>query len=119
MENKREFKKYVEAVGASVVEEMMFVYYNEKGVDQDAIEKAIARVLGATAAAKSNANVCFDRGMRSFGNQVEYSKAKRQFFKALFKKISTEFAGEVNGAVNDFNAALPEDVKKANKEAVK
>ena len=119
MENKREFKKYVEAVGASVVEQMMFVYYNVKGVDKDAIERSIARVLGATAAAKSNANVFFDKGSKPFENRLDYTKAKRQFFKALFKKISGEFSAEVNGALSEFNAALPEDVKKQNIEAVK
>ena len=119
MENKREFKKSVEAVGASVVEQMMFVYYNVKGVDKDAIERSIARVLGATAAAKSNANVFFDKGSKAFENRLDYTKAKRQFFKALFKKISGEFSAEVNGALSEFNAALPEDVKKQNIEAVK
>lgn len=118
MANKREFKKFVEAVGASLVEQMMETYYNVKDIDKEAIEKAIARVLGATAAAKSNANVFFDRGMKSFENHAEYAKAKEQFFKALFKRVSKDFTNEVNGALKDFNGALPESVKADNKAAV-
>ncbi len=118
MANKREFKKYVEAVGASIVEEMMESYYTVKDADKEAIEKAIARVLGATAAAKSNANVFFDRGMKSFDNHQDYTKAKEAFFTSLFKRISKDFTDEVNGALKDFNGALPESVKAEQKAAV-
>lgn len=41
MANKREFKKYVETVGASVCEAMMATYYNEPSVDKKEITKAI------------------------------------------------------------------------------
>lgn len=118
MANKREFKKFVEAVGGNVVSEMMTSYYNDKDADKEKIEHAIGRVLGATGAAKSNANVYFDRGVKSYADSREYTKAKAAFFKALFKKISGDFNREVNDAVKEFNAALPEDVKKSNKEAV-
>lgn len=118
MANKREFKKYAEAIGASIVGDMMDTYYTVKGVDKEAVEKAIAKVLGATAAAKSNANVFFDRGMKSFESHLEYNKAKEQFFKALFRKISKDFNEEIDGALKEYNAAIPESVKAENKAAV-
>ena len=60
--NKQQFKKAVEAVGASMCDEMMTVYYNVEGADRDKISVAVAKVLGATGAAKANANRFFDRG---------------------------------------------------------
>lgn len=111
MPNKREFKKYVEAIGASVCDEMMIVYYNVEGVDQDKIRESIARVLGAVGAATSRANVFFDKGVKAFPSVVEYSKGKREFFRALFRKISTDFSTEIDAALKEFNSAIPAEVK--------
>lgn len=114
--NKQQFKKAVEAVGASICDEMMTVYYNEKGVDHDKISMAVAKVLGATAAARSNANVFFDRGRRSFSTPQEYNKAKSAFFKKLFEKIHSDFNEEISAALKLFNEAVPQAVKDANKQ---
>lgn len=116
MENKREFKKYVEALGGSLVEEMMSTYYNEEGIDKARIENAIGKVLGAIGAAKSHANIFFDRGAKSFEDAQAYSKAKREFFRSLFKKINSDFSAEIDAAIKEFNAALPESVKASQKE---
>lgn len=116
MANKRDFKKSVEALGASICTEMMTAYYNVQGVDRNAVAESIEDVLAATEKAKDNANVIFDKGVRAFPSISEYSKAKKTFFKALFEKIHAEYATEVEAALKKFNAAIPEDVKKTNKE---
>lgn len=115
MANKREFKKTVEAIGASIYEEMMTSYYNVKDIDKDAVSKAIAEVLGATASARNNANVFFDKGMRAFADHKEYSKAKAAFFKKLFEKIDSDFNARIDNALKMFNAALPAEAKELNK----
>lgn len=117
MPNKREFKKYVDALGASIVEEMMVAYYNVEGADKKAIGNAVGTVLDAVEDAKDKANVYFDRGVKSFESAKEYGVEKRKFFKALFHKISTDFSGEIDSAIKTFNAALPEKVKEAQKAA--
>lgn len=113
--NKQQFKKAVEAVGASICDEMMSVYYNVVDADKDKISQAVAKVLGATAAAKSNANVYFDRGSKSFADLKEYNKAKSDFFKKLFNKIHEDFNSEISAALKLFNEAVPQSVKDANK----
>ena len=118
MANKREFKKYVDALGASACDEMMYAYYTVEGADKDAISKAIEKVLLATNKARMNSNIFFDKGVKAFNDLKEYSKAKDAFFKALFEKVSTEFSEEINSALKDFNAALPANEKQKNKEAV-
>ncbi|MBD5176949.1 MAG: hypothetical protein HDT05_06025 [Bacteroidales bacterium] len=117
MPNKREFKKYADALGASIVEEMMVSYYNVEGADKKAIAEAVGKVLGAIETAKNNANVYFDRGPKAFADHKEYAQAKRQFFRSLFNKIESDFGAQVDDAVKQFNAALPESYKAAQKEA--
>lgn len=118
MVNKREFKKYVDALGSSVAQEMMLAYYNVEGIDGKATGEAVQKVIAAVEEAKCNANRYFDRGPRAFADRKEYAVAKRNFFRALFQKIEKDFNGEINAALKQFNAALPEEVKQAQKEAV-
>lgn len=114
MKSKREFKKYVEYVGSTVCEEMMAAYHNIKGIDRDAVEKAVSKVLAACGAAKSNANVFFDRGPKSFDTTREYSRQRSVFFKSLFKRLNSDFTNEINEALKIFNAAVPAEAKAAN-----
>lgn len=118
MANKRDFKKYAEAVGASAIEAMTATYYNVEGADKDAIAKAIEQVLGAVGAAQSHANVFFDKGRKAFDSDKEYAKAKADFFKALFNKINSDFSAEIDAALKTFNAAIPQKAKEENKQAV-
>lgn len=115
MANKREFKKYVEAVGASACNEMMDSFYTVEGINKDQVSKAIEKVIGATAAARANANVFFDKGVKAFASNKEYSKAKKEFFVKLFDKINSDFSNELDEALKLFNAAIPEGVKESNK----
>lgn len=117
MANKREFKKFVESLGASVCDEIMIAYYNVENADKDALAKAIQKVIVAVESARVNSNVHFDRGVKAFADKAEYSKAKKEFYKALFKKVSKEFASELEGALKEFNAALPAEEKERNKAA--
>lgn len=116
MANKREFKKYVDALGASIIDEMISAYHNVKGVDRDKIAEAMQKVLGAIGKAKNNSNIFFDRDPKAFESKADYAKNKKAFFRALFDKIETEFNEEINAALKLFNAALPAEEKARNKE---
>lgn len=116
--NKRDFKKYVESVGDSACAQMVDIYDSVDKIDKEKVANAVEKVLGAVAAAKSNADVTFDKGVKAFDNIVEYSKAKKAFFRQLFKKISEDFVKELEEALKEFNAAVPDEVKAQNKEAV-
>ncbi len=115
MANKRDFKKAVDAVGASVIDEMMIAYYNVQNADKEAIANSVSTILGAIEKAKDNSNVYFDKGVKAFENKAEYAKAKKGFFKALFNKIHTEFSEQIDQAVKAFNNAIPQEVKEHNK----
>lgn len=115
MANKREFKKAIEAIGASACDSMVSAYYDIKDADQEKISQAIEKLLGATAAAKSNADIAFRKKVREFENIKEYLKAKKAFYKDLFKNISDNFSTELNGALKELNAAVPQAAKEENK----
>lgn len=115
MANKREFKKYVGAVGASACNDMMEAYYVVEGINKDTVSKAVELVLSATAAARSNSNVFFDKGPKAFSDRKAYTKAKEAFFKKLFDKVNADFTAQLDEAVKVFNSAIPQDVKEKNK----
>ncbi|MCH5225491.1 MAG: hypothetical protein J1D77_05800 [Muribaculaceae bacterium] len=114
--NKRDFKKYVESVGDSACASMVDVVETVENVDREKAANAVEKVISAVAAAKSNADVTFDKGVKAFENLKEYSKAKKDFYKQLFKKIYEDFYKDLDEAVKEFNAGVPEEVKKENKE---
>ena len=116
--NKRDFKKYVESVGDSACAQMVDVYETVDNVDKGKVANAIEKVISAVAAAKSNADITFDKGVKAFDNLVAYSKAKKAFFKQLFNKINEDFYKDLDEAVKEFNSAVPDEVKVKNKEAV-
>ena len=116
--NKRDFKKYVESVGDSACASMVDVYESVENVDKAKVADAVEKVIGAVAAAKSNADITFDKGVKAFNSLQEYSKAKKAFFRQLFNKIYEDFYKQLDEAVKEFNSAVPDDVKKENKEAV-
>lgn len=115
--NKRNFKKYVEAVGDSACASMVDVYETEKDIDKMKVTDAIEDVISAVAAAKANADITFNKGVKAFENLKEYSKAKKDFYSKLFKKIYDDFYKELEAAVKKFNEAVPEEVKAENKAA--
>lgn len=117
MANKREFKKYVEAVGASACEAMMSTYYNVVGVDKKAVSEAINDVMTAVVTARAKSNVFFDKGHKAFESAEAYTKAKQEFFKKLFTRINDDFAADLDAALKKFNAAIPQSVKEDNKKA--
>lgn len=118
MANKRDFKKYVDSVGASVCEAMMTTYYNVKDVDKEAVEKAMGMTLAAVENARAHSNIFFDKGSKAFESGKEYSKEKKDFFDKLFDKINADFSKEIDAAIKVFNAAIPQQAKEENKKAV-
>ena len=117
--NKRNFKKYVEALGDSACASMVDIYDTVENVDKEKVANAIEKVLKTVETAKVNADVTFDKGVKAFESLKDYSKAKKVFFKQLYKKIYEDFYNGLDEAVKEFNAAVPDEVKEENKAAAK
>ena len=115
MANKREFKKYVNAVCESIINDMMTAYYHVEEVDKTAVEAAVADILMATENAILKSGIKFDKTASAFDTEFAYHNAKRNFFKSLYRKINKEFSNNVNAAIKKFNAAIRASIKDANK----
>ena len=116
--NKRVFKKNVQAVGDVAVAQMVDIVESNDNVDKTKASVAVEKVISAVAAAKTNADITFDKGVKAFDNLVEYSKAKKAFYRQLFKKINEDFVKDLDEAVKEFNEGVPEELKQENKAAV-
>ena len=119
MANKREFKKALEFIGSSALEPMMAAYEKANEDNKNKIGEAVNKIIDAIAAARSNADITFDKGVKAFENLKEYSVAKKNFYKKLFQKINDDFTKELEEALKEFNATVPDDVKEENKNKVK
>ena len=116
MANKRNFKKYVDALSSSLYNEMMICYCNVDKINKEKVEEAITKILEGMAFARNNANMYFDKGVKAFANPKEYSKEKKQFFKKLFNKIAEDYSKNIDEALKLFNSAIPQEEKNKNKE---
>lgn len=118
MANKRRFKKAVTNLANSVSESMLVVFFNTNGADGEKIDKSIIMAMDTADKAIRNSNVFFDKGVKAFDrNRKEYNKAKKAFFKALFKKIDSDLSEGMNEALKVFNSAIPAAEREANKQA--
>lgn len=117
--NKREFKKSVQAVGDVAVAQIVDITESNDKIDKAKASNAVEKVISAVAAAKTNADITFDKGVKAFENLKEYSKAKKAFFRQLFTKINEDFVKDLDEAVKEFNEAVPEELKQENKSTVK
>lgn len=115
MESKRSFKKFVNELAQAICSDMMAVSIEVPGVNTDAIDQAIIKVLKGAEVALMMANAKFDKTESAFANRREYNKARRAFYKTVFDKAHTEFAECNTKALAEFNAAVPAEVKAANK----
>lgn len=118
MANKRELKKVVDLLGANLCENMMISWANVKDANRSDISEAVGKVLNAVEMARKNSNITFDRGVKAFENLKDYSKAKADFYKSLFNKITADFNKEISDALKLYNSALPASEKESNKASV-
>ena len=118
MANKREFKKYVNAITESIVSDMLSTAACIEA-DDSAVQDAAIDVLKACETALVKASVKFDKTPAAFDDRHAYDKARAAFYKDLYRKVNKEFSGAVAAALKKFNAAIPAPVKEANKQAAK
>lgn len=119
MANKRIFKKYVNNVTATLINDMMATTYMFEGIDKDAVDKAIINLVKGNESALLKANVKFDKTLKGFESSKLYHQAKAKFYHDLYKKINKEFKECVNESLATFNNAFPAELKESLKAEAK
>lgn len=105
--NKREYKKAVQALGASLCVEFFSIGNSTPDMNIEKVQESMNNVYAAMSKAIRGANTVFPKRRKEFASNGEYMKAKREFFRELYVNLSAEFSAVIDQALKDFNAALP------------
>lgn len=119
MANKRSLKKLVNHVCVDIATECLIASEYVKGVDASQMDAIITKVADLQTNALANISFAFDKIPSEFANLQEYNKAKNVYFRKAYKSFTKKFYEKVNEIVKEMNQAIPEEVKAANKKAVK
>ena len=120
MANKRNFKKMVRCVCGEIAGQCIYTKNFIDGIDGDKMDDIICDVAMLQVRTIDRVSVSFDRNMKSFSsNAREYRKAREIYFKKGYYGIKKEFMASLNEVVSRMNALIPQEVRDANKAAMK
>lgn len=105
--NKREYKKAVQALGASLCVEIFTIGNAAKDMNPELVQECMNNVYCGMTKAKRGANTIFPKREKDFATKGEYLKAKRDFFRNLYVDLSAEYSAVIDTTLKGFNAALP------------
>ena len=105
--NKREYKKAVQALGASLCVEFFTIGNAAIDMNPGQVQECMNNVYAAMNKAIHGANAVFPKRQKEFATKSEYLKAKREFFRELYVNLSAEYSAVIDKTLKDFNAALP------------
>lgn len=117
MANKRDLKKQVKLVCEDLATECMFAADYVKGVDANEMYGIVGKIATLQENALNRISFSFDKTPSDFDNMHDYHKARKDYFKKAYGSFREKFSTHVNEIVKDMNAALPQEVKDANKNA--
>ena len=115
MANIRNLKKEVRYVCGDLAAECLMARTFIKGVDRDRMEEIVGDIAVLQENALEHASFGFDKTPADFASRAEFRAARRSYYKKAYKSFREKFEGHVTDIVRDMNAALPQDVKDANK----
>ncbi len=117
MANIRDLKKEVRYVCGDLAAECLMARTFIKGIDRDRMEEIVGEIAALQELALNRITFSFDKIPSDFATGSEYRKARSAYFKKAYKSFREKFDGHVNDIVRKMNAALPQEVKDANKKA--
>lgn len=117
MANKRDLKKQIRYICGDIAAECMIAAEYVKGVDAQAMSKIVSEVAQLQTAALSNSSFGFDKVESDYENRAAYLKAKKAYYKKAYSALRDKFNTKIQEVVKEMNAALPQEVKNANKRA--
>lgn len=120
MTNKRDLKNVIKIICGDIAGECIYVKSYVDGIDEEGMDEIICKVAILQMKTIDKVSVCFDKTLSSFeGNNKEYRKARKAYYKKCYAELMKEFKEAIGGIVHEMNALLPQEVKDANKAALK
>ena len=115
MANKRELKKNIHRICGDIAAEILIASKVLKGFDSKQVAKIINEIAALQEQSLCNSSFSFDKTARDFDNVGDYRKARAKYYKAAYNQLEKDFRESVLAIVKDMNAAMPPEVKEANK----
>lgn len=119
MANKRDLKKEVRYICGGLATECLLAADYVKGVDRNVMRAIVGKIAALQANALQGVSFSFDKVASDFDSVADYNKERRAYYKAAFDSFRKKFNTRVQEIVKEMNAALPQEIKDANKEAAK
>ncbi|MDE6628426.1 MAG: hypothetical protein K2K36_03550 [Muribaculaceae bacterium] len=115
MANKRNLKKQVKYVCGDIATDCLIAGNYVKGVDPAVMRELVGKLAGLQDLTLKNISFAFDKAPRDFETRNEYNKARAAYFKKAYTSLREKFNARIQEIIKEMNAALPQEVKDANK----
>ncbi len=118
MANKRELKKFIRNTCGALALDMVLARESFPVIDRKAVHDVVLDVARLQTRSLARVSVEFDRTPAQFESKAAYNKARHAFYNDAYAKLLADFNKSVKEIVAKMNAALPDEVRKAIKEAI-
>ena len=115
MANKRDLKKQIKYVCGDIATDALIAGSYVKGVDRKVMSEIVGKLADLQATALQNASFAFDKVESDFENAHAYHTARKAYYRKAYASLRQKFSTKVQEIVKEMNAALPQEVKDANK----
>lgn len=119
MANKRDLKARIKYTCGEIAGECIYAKNFIPGVDAEKADDIVCAVALLQVRTTDRVSVCFDRTVKAFPDKKAYNKARKEYFKKCYGELKKEFKASLVEVVKDLNALLPQEVRDANKAALK
>ncbi|MDE6555573.1 MAG: hypothetical protein K2K55_01255 [Duncaniella sp.] len=113
--NKRYLKKEIRLICGAVAEECLRAATIIPGIDVDKLEDIVVKIAETQEKTLRLISVAFPRSEKSFPSRHDYNKASREYYKASFAKLKSEFNQRIQEILKEMNDLLTPEAREANK----
>lgn len=117
MANKRELKKFIRNSCGAAADEMLLARSAFPSISRKAVYDVIQKLAALQGASLRLVSIAYDKTPRSFDSVAAYRADRAAYYRAAYNKLLEEFDAKMSEIVKDMNAALPDEVRQALKEA--
>lgn len=120
MANKRNLKKYVRYTCGALASEIRIAHALFPVIDRKKVYDIVVEIAGLQTTTLAKANIAFAgvADKHEDGGKARNRAARAVYYREAYNKLLDEFDARVVYIVKDMNAALPEGVRMALKQAV-
>lgn len=117
MANKRQLKKFIRNTCGALAAEMLLARAAFPNIDRKETFNVISDAAALQTRTLSALNIVFDKDRKEFETEAAFRKARSRYYATAYDALLDKFDKSVVEIVKKMNAMLPEDVRKAFKEA--